>query len=263
MRRRGYPPEAIRDLCETVGVARRENMIDLSLLEFYVRERLNKTADRVMAVLDPLKLVITNYADGATETLEIENNPETPNGHREVPFSKTLWIEREDFMENPPKKYFRLFPGGMVRLKGAYIVQCDSVVKNEAGEVMEVHCTYIPESKSGNDTSGINVKGTIHWVCAQHAITAEVRLYDRLFRVEDPSNEEGDFKEYINPDALHVLPTVYMEPSLGQKQPGYTCQFLRKGYFCLDTESTTAHLIFNRTVTLKDAWAKEVKKGDG
>jgi glutaminyl-tRNA synthetase len=260
MRRRGYPPEAIRDLCETVGVAKRENMIDLGLLEFHVRERLNKTADRVMAVLEPLKLVITNYLDDKLELLELENNPEIPDGTRQVPFSKTLWIEQEDFMENPPKKYFRLYPGGMVRLKGAYIVQCDAVLKDEAGNVTEVHCTYLPDSKSGSDTSNINVKGTIHWVSAAHAITAEVRLYDRLFQVDDPSNEEHDFKDYINPNALQII-KAFVEPSLADKNAGYSCQFLRKGYFCMDTESQPNNLVFNRTVTLKDAWAKEVKKG--
>jgi len=260
MRRRGYTPEAIRNFCETVGIAKRENMIDLGLLEFCVRDHLNKTADRVMAVLDPLKLIITNYPAGAEDVFDVENNPETPNGSRKVPFSSELWIEREDFMEEPPKKFFRLAVGNMVRLKGAYIVKCEGFKKDENGNVTEVHCSYLPESKSGNDTSGLTVKGTIHWVSIAHAITAEVRLYDRLFKVEDPSNEEGDFKDYINPDALAVLPSVYLEPSLATAGPGQRFQFMRKGYFCVDTDSKPGNLVFNRTVTLKDAWAKELKK---
>lgn len=259
MRRRGYPPEAIRNLCETVGIAKRENMIDLSLLEFCVREHLNKVTDRVMAVLDPVKLIITNYEETG-DVFEIENNPETPNGTRPVPFGKELWIEREDFMEDAPKKFFRLAPGNMVRLKGAYIVKCEGCNKDEHGNVTEVLCTYLPESKSGNDTSGLSVKGTIHWISVAHALTAEVRNYDRLFKVEDPSSEEGDFKDYINPDALQVLPSVYIEPSLAKALPGECYQFMRKGYYCVDTESTGDKIIFNRTVGLKDAWAKEVKR---
>ncbi len=260
MRRRGYPPEAIRNLCETVGVAKRENMIDLGLLEFCVREHLNKVTDRVMAVLDPVKLIVTNY-EGDGDVFEIENNPETPNGTRSVPFTKELWIEREDFMEEAPKKFFRLAPGNLVRLKGAYIVKCTGCVKDADGNVTEVHCEYLPESKSGNDTSGLTVKGTIHWVSVQHAHTVEVRNYDRLFKVEDPSNEEGDFKDYVNPDALQVISNVYVEPALSKAKAGETFQFMRKGYYCLDSDSTADKLIFNRTVTLKDAWAKEVKKG--
>jgi glutaminyl-tRNA synthetase len=260
MRRRGYPPEAIRNLCEIVGVAKRENMIDLGLLEFCVREHLNKVTDRVMAVLDPVKLIVTNY-EGDGDIFEIENNPETPNGSRAVPFSRELWIEREDFMEDAPKKFFRLAPGNMVRLKGAYIVKCTGCVKDADGNVTEVHCEYLPESRSGNDTSGLTVKGTIHWVSVPHAHTVEVRNYDRLFKVEDPSNEEGDFKDYVNPDALQVLSNVYVEPSLSKANVGETFQFMRKGYYCLDSDSTADKLIFNRTVTLKDAWAKEVKRG--
>ena len=260
MRRRGYPAEALRQFSDTVGIAKRENIVDLSLLEFCVRENLNKTTDRVMAVLDPVKLVITNY-DLTGEVFEIESNPETPNGTRPVPFGKELWIEREDFMEVAAKKYFRLAPGNLVRLKGAYIVKCEGCKKDDNGTITEIYCTYLPESKSGNDTSGLTVKGTIHWVSVEHAHTAEVRMYDRLFRVEDPSNEDGDFKDYINPDSLQVLPKVYIEPSLATAQPGRQYQFMRKGYFCVDTDSTTDHLIFNRTVTLKDAWAKEVKRG--
>jgi glutaminyl-tRNA synthetase len=262
MRRRGYPAEALRQFSETIGIARRENIVDISMLEFCVRERLNKTSNRVMAVLDPLKLIITNYPEGKEDIFEAENNPEDSNGGtRPVPFSRELWIEREDFMETPPKKFFRLAVGNTVRLKSAYIVKCEGFKKDDNGIVTEVHCTYLPESKSGNDTSGLTVKGTIHWVSIAHAKTAEVRMYDRLFRVEDPSNEEGDFKDYINPDSMIILPSVYIEPELAKGQPGDSVQFMRKGYFCIDIESTTDKLIFNRTVTLKDAWAKEVKRG--
>jgi glutaminyl-tRNA synthetase len=260
MRRRGYPAKAIRQFCDTVGIARRENVVDLGLLEFYVREDLNKRANRVMAVLDPVKLVITNYPAGQTEELDSENNPEDENaGHRNLPFSNELWIEREDFMEVPPKKFFRLGPGLMVRLKHAYIVKCEDFKKDEAGNVTEIHCSYIPESKSGHDTSGISVKGTIHWVSVPHAKTAEVRLYDRLFKVENPSAEEGDFKDYINENSLEVI-KAYVEPALMEAKTGEQFQFLRKGYFCVDKDSTPHHPVFNRTVGLKDSWAKEVKK---
>lgn len=262
LRRRGFTAASIRDFCERIGVAKRENIIDVSLLEFCVREDLNKTAWRRMAVLDPIKLVITNYPDGE-EMLYGENNPEAEGGEglREIPFGKELWIEREDFMENPAKKYFRLGPGLMVRLKHAYIVKCEDFVKDEAGNVTEVHCSYIPESKSGEDTSGIHVKGTIHWVSVKHAATAEVRLYDRLFRVEDPGNEERDFREYINSESLQVVPNAYVEPDLLTAELGRGYQFIRKGYFTLDKESAHGKPVFNRTVTLKDTWAKEVKKG--
>ncbi|MBS1778986.1 MAG: glutamine--tRNA ligase/YqeY domain fusion protein [Bacteroidetes bacterium] len=262
MRRRGYPAQAIVNFCDTIGIAKRENIVDIGVLEFHVREQLNKTANRVMAVLDPVKLVITNYPEGQTEELDVENNPEDPNsGTRKMPFSREVWIEREDFMEEPPRKFFRLGPGLMVRLKGAYIVKCDSFVKDKSGKVTEIHCTYIPESKSGHDTSGIHVKGTIHWVNMATAKTAEVRLYDRLFKVEDPSSEEGDFKDYINEHSLEVLPSVYIEPALATAEIGEQFQFLRKGYFCVDKDSTQDRLIFNRTVGLKDTWAKEAKKG--
>jgi glutaminyl-tRNA synthetase len=261
MRRRGYTAAAIRNFCDTAGIARRENVVDIGLLEFCVREDLNKTTNRVMAVLDPVKLVITNYPEGQSEMLEAENNPEDENsGSRQMPFSGEVWIEREDFMENPPKKFFRLGPGLMVRLKAAYIVKCEDFKKDAGGNITEIHCTYIPESKSGSDTSGINVKGTIHWVSVPHAKTAEVRMYDRLFRVENPASEEGDFKDYINPDSMHVLPAVYIEPALAEAKAGDRVQFMRKGYFCVDKDSAPGKLIFNRTVTLKDAWAKEVKK---
>jgi glutaminyl-tRNA synthetase len=261
MRRRGYTAKAIREFCDTIGVAKRENVVDLSLLEFCVREDLNKTANRVMAVLDPVKLVITNYPEGQEEYFETDNNPEDETaGKRSVPFSKELWIEREDFMEEPAKKFFRLGPGLMVRLKSAYIVKCDGFKKDDAGNITEVHCSYLPESKSGNDTSGLTVKGTIHWVSVQHAKTAEVRLYDRLFKVDDPSSEEGDFKSYINPDSMQVLPIVYIEPELAKAKDGEHYQFMRKGYFCVDRDSTEDKPVFNRTVTLKDTWAKEAKK---
>jgi glutaminyl-tRNA synthetase len=260
LRRRGYTPEAIRDFCERIGVAKRDNLISVGLLEFCIREHLNKTAARVMAVLDSLKVVITNYPEGKTEILTTENNPEDPeSGTRNVPFSREIYIEKEDFLENPPKKYFRLAPGQMVRLKSAYIIRCDGVVKDAKGEIIALHCSYIENSKSGQDTSGISVKGTIHWVSIDDAIPAEVRLYDRLFKVEDPSNEEGDFKEYINNDSLQTI-TAYVEPSLKEATSGTKYQFLRKGYFCLDQDSTKDKLVFNRTVGLKDTWAKETGK---
>ncbi len=261
-RRRGYTPESIRMFCDKVGIQKRENLIDISLLEFCVREDLNKIALRRMAVLDPIKLIITNYPDGQGEELIAENNTEADDGGgtRTLPFSKKVWIEREDFMEAPPKKFFRLGVGLKVRLKHAYIVECTGFNKNSEGQVTEVYVTYFPESKSGHDTSGINVKGTIHWVSVAHAKTAEVRLYDRLFKVDDPGSEEGDFKDYINPDSLQVLPNVYIEPALAEANFNERYQFLRKGYFCLDEDSTKDKLVFNRTVSLKDTWVKEAKK---
>ena len=261
LRRRGYTPESIREFCDRIGVAKRENLIELSLLEFCVREHLNKIANRVMAVLDPIKLVITNYPAGQTEILIGENNPEAEDkgGNREIPFSNELWIEREDFMEVPAKKWFRLAPGAVVRLKHAYIVKCEDFVKDENGNVTEIHCTYLPDSKSGEDTSGVNVKGTIHWVSKEHAKTAEIRSYDRLFSVEAPDSEEGDFKDYLNPNSVEVIKNAYIEPWLANASPSERYQFIRKGYYCLDTESTPEQLIFNRTVGLKDAWAKAKK----
>jgi len=261
MRRRGYTPKAIRDFCERIGVAKRDNLIDVSLLEYFVREDLNKTALRRMVVFDPVKVVITNYPEGKTEMLKGEENPEDPNsGFREIPFSREILIEREDFMENPPKKYFRLFPGGMVRLKHAYIIRCDEVIKDEFGVVHELRCTYIPESKSGEDTSGINVKGTLHWVSSYHAVNVEVRLYDRLFKVEDPASEEGDFKSFINPDSLQIIENAFAEPALLEAKFSERYQFLRKGYFTLDKDTSTSRIVFNRTVTLKDTWAKIAEK---
>ncbi|RDC54384.1 glutamine--tRNA ligase/YqeY domain fusion protein [Pedobacter chinensis] len=258
LRRRGFTPKSIREFCERIGIAKRENLIELSLLEFCIREDLNKTANRVMAVLDPIKLIITNYPEGKTEDLIGENNPEAEDGGgtRVIPFSNELWIEREDFMEVPAKKWFRLAPGAMVRLKFAYIVKCEDFVKDENGNVTEIHCTYIPESKSGNDTSGIHVKGTIHWVSAPHAKTAEIRLYDRLFTSETPDAEEGDFKDYLNPESLTILPNAYIEPALADADLDSRYQFIRKGYFCLDKDSTKDKLVFNRTVTLKDTFKK-------
>lgn len=260
MRRRGFTAASIRNFCDKIGIAKRENLTDFSLLEFCLREDLNNTAARVMAVLDPVKLIITNYEDGRTEEMISENGPLETLGTRSVPFSKELWIEREDFMEEPAKKWFRLAPGAMVRLKSAYIVKCESFSKDADGNITEIYCTHIPETKSGNDTSGISVKGTIHWVSAAHAATAEVRLYDRLFKVEDPSSEDGDFKDYINPGSLQVIARAFIEPSLLYATADARYQFIRKGYFCLDKDSTKDKLVFNRTVTLKDAWVKEVKK---
>jgi glutaminyl-tRNA synthetase len=259
MRRRGYTAESIRDFCDRIGIAKRENIIDLSLLEFCVREHLNKIAQRRMVVTHPIKLVITNY-DKGEEVLHSENNPEDPNGGtREVPFSNELWIEREDFMEEPTKKYFRLGPGLSVRLKSAYIITCESFEKDAAGNITKVLATYHPDSKSGADTSGMHVKGTLHWVSAKHAVPVVLKEYDRLFNVEDVANAEGDFKDYINPNSLHSV-EAYAEPALVIDPKEAHFQFLRKGYFYQDTNSTDSQLVFNRTVTLKDTWAKEQKK---
>jgi len=261
LRRRGYTPESIREFCDRIGIAKRENLIELSLLEFCVREHLNKTANRVMAVLDPIKLIITNYPEGQNEILIGENNPEAEDkgGTREIPFSNELWIEREDFMEEPAKKWFRLAPGATVRLKHAYIVKCEDFKKDANGNVTEIYCTYIPESKSGEDTSGINVKGTIHWVSSKHAKSAEIRMYDRLFTSESPDSEEGDFKDYLNPNSIEVIKQAYIEPYLANADKDARYQFIRKGYYCLDKDSIPGNLIFNRTVSLKDAWAKANK----
>jgi len=217
-----------------------------------------------MAVLDPIKMIITNYPEGETETMHGENNPEVEGGDggRDIPFSNELWIEREDFMEEPSKKFFRLGVGLMVRLKNAYIVKCEDFKKDANGNATEIYCTYIPESKSGHDTSGIHVKGTIHWVSVPHAKTAGVRLYDRLFQVEDTSGEEGDFKDYLNPNSLHIIPNACIEPDLDNAEVGKGYQFIRKGYFTLDKHSTPEKLVFNRTVTLKDSWkAPQPSKG--
>lgn len=261
LRRRGYTPESIRNFAERVGVARRENIIDVGLLEFCVREDLNKKATRVMAVLDPLKMIIENYPEGKSEMLITENNTEAENaGTREIPFSKELFIEADDFMEVPEKKFFRLAPGKMVRLKSAFIVECTGFEKDANGNVSLIRARYVPESKSGQDTSGLQVKGVIHWVSAEHAVPAEIRLYERLFNVEDPSSEVGDFKEYINPDSLKIVTNAMVEPSLKEAKPGMFYQFMRKGYFTPDTDSTVEKPVFNRTVTLKDSWGKDKAK---
>ncbi|MEM9833972.1 MAG: glutamine--tRNA ligase/YqeY domain fusion protein [Bacteroidota bacterium] len=268
LRRRGYTPASLRNFAERVGVAKRDNVIDFSLLEFCIREDLNKTAPRVMAVLNPVKLVITNYPEGKTEELSVENNPEDEDGgSRTVPFSRELYIERDDFMEDPPKKFFRLGPGREVRLKGAYIIHCESFEKDEAtGEVTTICATYDPATKSGEDTSGKKVKGTIHWVSVPHAVTAEVRLYDRLFLDPEPTDHKDkesepiDYRQFINPDSLVMLDKVQVETSLQAAQPFERFQFMRKGYFCVDPDSSEGKLIFNQTVTLRDSWAKKNKK---
>lgn len=256
-RRRGYTPGSIRNFCERVGVQKRENLIDLGLLEFCIREDLNATAPRRMAVLDPVRLVITNYPEGKTEQMSVENNPEQPEtGSRELPFSRELWIERDDFMEQPSKKFFRLAPGQLVRLKGAYVIRCKGCTL-EGDRVTEIQAEYLADTRSGEDSSGLKVKGTIHWLSISHARKAEIRLYDRLFGVEDLQNAEGDFKDHLNPHSLTVLAEAYVEPSLAESLPGERFQFLRKGYFCADPDTAADHPVFNRTVTLRDTWAKQ------
>ncbi len=259
LRRRGYTPEAVRNFAEAVGVAKRDNVIDISLLEFYLREDLNRRAERRMAVLDPLKVVITNYPEGEVEWMDAVNNPEDEAaGTRQVPFSRELYIERADFMENPPKKFFRLSPGTEVRLRYAYFVRCEEVIHDAAGNVTELRCTYDPLSRGGNSPDGRKVKSTIHWVSAQHVVTAEVRLFDRLFRTIDPNDvaEGGSWKDNLNPDSLQVV-TAYLEPELGKAQLGDKYQFERLGYFALDPDTTADKLVFNRTATLKDTWAAQ------
>jgi glutaminyl-tRNA synthetase len=257
MRRRGYTPKAIRDFSERIGIQKRENLIDVSLLEFFVREDLNKISTRVMAVFEPLKVVITNWPDEKVEVCKLENNPEDPeSGHREVNFGKEIFIEATDFMEEPPAKYFRLKPGGAVRLKGAFIIVCDEVIKTDDGRITEIRCSYVENSKSGEDVSGMKVKGVIHWVNAAEAQEAEIRMYDRLFKVENPAAEEGDFKEYINEDSLTVVKAL-IEPSLLKATTDDKYQFMRNGYFVLDRDSEAPHkMIFNKTVGLKDSYGK-------
>ena len=260
-RRRGYTPEAIQNFAEIIGVAKRDAMTDVALLEFAIREDLNKKAQRVMAVLNPLKVVITNY--NGDEELEAVNNPEdTSMGHRKVNFSKEIFIEKSDFMENPIKGFHRLFPGGEVRLRYAYIIKCDEIIKDETGEVIQLNCSYDPETRSGTGTSTKKVKGTIHWVNVKDAVDCEVRLYDRLLTVEDPASEkEKDYKDLINPNSLEVISTAKLEPFVKNSKPGDKFQFERQGYFCVDTKySTNEKLVFNRTVTLKDTWAKTAGK---
>lgn len=264
MRRRGYTPAAIRQFIELVGVAKRDNMIDVALLESCVRDDLNKTTNRVMAVLNPVKLVITNYPEGQTESVVTENNPEDESaGTREMVFSKEIYIEQDDFMEDAPRKFFRLSIGREVRLKGAYIIQANEVVKDDHGNIMEIHCTYDPLSKSGSGTpeSQRKVKGTLHWVSASHHIEAAINMYDRLFAVENPeADKEKSFLEFLNPDALQVIKNAKLELALKDAQPGERYQFQRIGYFCVDKDSTSKQLIFNRTVPLRDTWSKQKNK---
>jgi len=262
MRRRGYPADAIRVFCDKVGVAKRENLIEFSLLESCVRTSLNASAARVMGVLDPVKLVITNYEEGAVEYLDAINNPEDESmGSRQIPFSRELYIEREDFMEDAPKKFFRMAPGRCVRLKNAYIVECQKAIKDAAGNITEIHCTYFDNTKSGQDESGIKAKGTLHWVSIDHAVKAKVNQYDRLFNDPQPaSHEDKDFLEFFNEESVSEIGNAYVEPSLLDAKPGTVFQFMRKGYFALDTTSAEGNLIFNRTCTLKDSWSKSKKK---
>lgn len=264
LRRRGFTPSSIRDFSETAGIAKRDNVTDLALLEFHIRTELNKIAPRVMAVLNPVKLVITNYPEGKEEMLTAENNPEDEEaGFRTLPFSREIYIEQEDFREEANKKFFRLKLGKEVRLKNAFIIQANSVIKDENGEVIEIHCTYDPESKSGSGTEASmrKVKGTIHWVSIQHALKAEVRLYDRLFTDEAPdAHKDKDFKEFINPDSLKIIETAYVEPSLATVNAGDSFQFQRLGYFNVDPDSSKDKLVFNRTVALRDSWAKMEQK---
>jgi glutaminyl-tRNA synthetase len=260
IRRRGYTPAAIRNFCERIGVGKRESLVDLALLEYCIREDLNQWAPRVMAVLRPLRVVIENYPEDQVESMEAINNPEDPGaGTRQVPFSRVLYIERDDFMEDPPKKFYRLAPGREVRLRYAYFVTCTGVVKDEeTGEVVEIRCTYDPATRGGGAPDGRQVKATLHWVSASHAVNAEVRLYDRLFTRENPGDtKEGEsFKEFLNPSSLEALPSCWVEPGLAGAAPGYRCQFERLGYFCVDPDSTAGKLVFNRIVTLRDTWAK-------
>ncbi len=258
MRRRGYTPEAIRAFADTVGVAKTNSTVGVELLEHCVREDLNRRAPRVMGVLKPVRLVIDNYPEGQVEQMDAENNPEdAAMGTRKIPFSRVLYVEREDYQEEPPKKWFRLAPGREVRLKHAYYVRCEGAVKDErTGEVIELHCTYDPQTRGGWSEDSREVKGTLHWVSAPHALDAEVRLYDRLFTVPDPLGQKDDFTNYLNPDSLQTLTACKVEPSLGKAAPGSLYQFLRQGYFCLDPDSTAGRLVFNRTASLRDTWAR-------
>jgi glutaminyl-tRNA synthetase len=260
LRRRGYTPESIRTFLERIGVAKKESMVDIALLEYCIREDLNKRAPRVMGVLDPLRVVVENYPEDQVEELEAVNNPEDASkGTRQVPFSRVLYIDREDFREDPPRKWFRMAPGREVRLKHAYYVTVVDVVKDkETGEVVELRCTYDPETRGGGSPDGRKVRGTLHWVSAAHALDAEVRLYDHLFTVPDPMDTEPDqdWTSTINPDSRIVLSQSKVEPSLANAEPGSVCQFLRQGYFCVDPDSDETKLVFNRTVTLRDSWAK-------
>jgi glutaminyl-tRNA synthetase len=262
MRRRGYTPESLRTFSERIGVAKRDSMVDMALLEYCIRDDLNKRAPRVMGVLRPLKVVIENYPEGQVEELDAVNNPEDPSaGTRKIPFSREIYIERDDFMENPPAKFFRLAPGREVRLRYAYFITCTGVVKDGNGEIVELRCMYDPATRGGNAPDGRKVKVTMHWVSARHSVPAEVRLYDRLFKVEDLSSAEGDFLEHVNPCSLEILTGCRVEPGLAGAEPGFRCQFERLGYFCVDPDSSNGMPVFNRTVTLKDEWARIQQKG--
>lgn len=259
LRRRGYTPEAIRDFCDRIGVAKANSLVDYALLEHCVREDLNARAERTMAVLKPLKVVITNYPEGQVEYVEAANHPQDPSmGTRQIPFTREIYIERDDFMEDPPKKFYRLAPGREVRLRFAYFITCTDVIKDEEGNIVEVHCTYDPETKGGSAPDGRKVRGTIHWVSAEHSIPAEVRLYDHLFTEENP--DEGDFMEYINPNSLEIITDARVEPRMKSVKPLERFQFERVGYFCVDPDTTEDRLVFNRTVALRDSWAKIQKK---
>jgi glutaminyl-tRNA synthetase len=263
LRRRGYTPESIRDFCSRIGVAKKENVIDVAQLEHSVREDLNRSAQRVMAVLHPLKVVITNYPEGQVEEVDVINNPEDPSaGTRKVPFSRVLYIEQDDFMEVPPKKFFRLSPGREVRLRCAYFITCTEVIKDSSGQVTEVRCVYDPATRGGDAPDGRRVKATLHWVSAAHAVPVEVRVYDRLFKVEDPERapDGGTFLDHLNPSSLEVLRPCQAEPSLAAAPSGSRFQFERLGYFCVDPDSRPGALVFNRTVSLRDAWAKIQQK---
>jgi len=264
LRRRGYTPESIRDFCDRIGLAKRESVVDIDLLEHCLREHLNKKAKRVMAVLDPLEVIIDNFPEGKEEHLDAENNPEDPGmGKRKIPFSRSLYIEKEDFREDPPRKYFRLAPDREVRLKHAYYIKCNQVIKDkDTGKIKRLHCTYDPETRGGWSKDGRKVKGTLHWVSARHAIKAEIRLYDRLFQTKNPLDvKKGeDFKKNLNPESLKIIPSCMLEPSVSNARPGDRFQFLRKGYFCVDPDSKKGHLVFNQTVPLRDTWAKILKK---
>ena len=262
MRRRGYTPAAIRDFCERIGVAKRENVVDVALLEHAVRDDLNKTAPRVMGVLNPLRVVLDNYPEGQSEEFDIGNNPEDASaGSRRVPFSRVLLIERDDFREDPPKKFFRLAPGREVRLRGAYFITCKEVVKDASGNIAELRCTYDPATRGGDAPDGRKVKATLHWVSAAHALDVEVRQYDRLFKSETPA-AEGNFLDDLNPASLDVLSGAKLEPSVAGAAPGTRYQFERLGYFCVDPDSSPGRLVFNRTVTLKDTWARIEQRGN-
>lgn len=263
IRRRGYPPTAIRNFCKTIGITKFESTNDYALLENAVREVLNQEASRFMAVLDPIRVVVTNYPEDQVEMLEAINHPENPAaGVREIPFSREIFIERDDFMEDPPKKFFRLSPGAEVRLRAAYFLRCEELIKDAAGNIVELRCTYDPATRSGgNPPDGRKVKATIHWVCALHAVSAEVRVYDRLFASESPDRGEGSFLDHLNPDSLTVVESAKLEPGLASLEPGTTVQWERLGYFCVDPDSTTENPVFNRTVGLRDSWAKAQGQG--